>query len=288
MCGVPMRVGTVSQLAPATPAAGAPPVEAARTYVRAQAVAHRDETSGRQGGKRAWFGGAVTRGVPVCVVRRSRGGQVARALVGETCAGIVVPDRSSADNGYPVRWRQGCWAPCLRDGEALRDRGGCAEESGDAFLAQAHQMVTWWHRVREGTGKRSTLRSSMPPLRREVERLVQAGSRCGMPKTAATCRDILTRREARWTFVQVEGVEPTNNAAERSLRPGVLWRKGSFGTQSAEGSRVGESLLTVGTTLKQQQRHVLESLTEACEAALRGDAAASLLPASDQKAQSAA
>ena len=128
----------------------------------------------------------------------------------------------------------------------------------------------------------------MPPLRREVERLVQAGSRCGMPKTAGTCRDILTRREARWTFVQVEGVEPTNNAAERSLRPGVLWRKGSFGTQSAEGSRVGESLLTVGTTLKQQQRHVLESLTEACEAALRGDAAPSLLPASAQKAQSAA
>jgi hypothetical protein len=46
-----------------------------------------------------------------------------------------------------------------------------------------------------------------------------------------------------WTFVQVEGVEPTNNTAERSIRPGVLWRKGSFGTQSAEGSRFVESML---------------------------------------------
>ena len=115
-----------------------------------------------------------------------------------------------------------------------------------------------------------------------------AGSRSGVPKTAGTCQDILKRREALWTFVQVEGVEPTNNAAERSIRPGVLWRKGSFGTQSAEGSRFVESMLTVVTTLKQQQRNVLEFLTAACAAALRGEAAPSLLPARDQEAQAAA
>jgi hypothetical protein len=91
-----------------------------------------------------------------------------------------------------------------------------------------------------------------------------------------------------WTFVQVEGVEPTNNTAERSIRPGVLWRKGSFGTQSAAGSRFVESMMTVVATLKQQQRNVLEYLTAACEAALRGEAAPSLLPASDQESQAAA
>jgi hypothetical protein len=78
--------------------------------------------------------------------------------------------------------------------------------------------------------------------------------------------------------VQVEGVEPTNNAAERSIRPGVLWRKGSFGTQSAEGSRFVESMLTVVSTLKQQQRNIFVYLTAACEAALHGEAAPSLLP----------
>jgi len=149
-------------------------------------------------------------------------------------------------------------------------------------------MFTWWHRVREGTLQRSTFRSSMSPLRREMERLLEAGSRCGVPKTAGTCRDILKRREALWTFVQVDGVEPTNNTAERSIRPGVLWRKGSFGTQSEEGSRVVESMITVVSTLKQQQRNILEYLTEACDAALRGDAAPSLLPANAQKAQAAA
>jgi transposase len=286
--GVPMSVGTISPLEQATTEAVAAPVEEARTYVQAQEVAHLDETSWRQGDKRAWLWVAVTSWVTVFVVRLSRGGQVARELLGERFGGILVTDRYSAYNWYPVRWRQLCWAHVLRDFEAMRDRGGCSVELGDALLAQAHQMFTWWHRVREGTLKRSTFRSYMTPLRREVERLLEVGSRCGVPKTAGTCRDILKRREALWTFVQVAGVEPTNNTAERSIRPGVLWRKGSFGTQSAEGSRFVESMMTVVTTLKQQQRNILEYLTAACEAALRGEAAPSLLPASDQQAQAVA
>src|SRR5881397_525682 len=191
--------------------------------------------------------------------------------------------------GRHTKTRQRCYSLHLqRDFEAMRGRGGRSEEIGDALLAQAHQMFAWWHRVREGTLQRSTFRSYMSPRRREVERLLEAGSRCGVPKTVGTGRDILKRREALWTFVQVEGVEPTNNTAERSIRPGVLWRKGSFGTPSVEGSRFVESMMTVVATLKQQQRHVLEYLTAACAAALRGEAAPSLLPASDQKAQAVA
>jgi transposase len=98
----------------------------------------------------------------------------------------------------------------------------------------------------------------------------------------------LKRRTALWTFVQVEVVEPTNNAAERALRPGVRWRKGSFGTQSAAGSRCVESMMTVVATLKQQQRNILAYLTTACDAALRGEPAPSLLPAHAQQAQAAA
>jgi transposase len=288
VCGVPMSVGTISQLEHATTAAVAAPVEEARTYVHAQAVAHLDETSWCQGGKRAWLWVAVTSWVTVFVVRMSRGGHVARELLGETFGGILVTDRYSAYNWYPVRWRQLCWAHLLRDFEAMRGRSGASEQIGEALLAQAHQMFTWWHRVREGTLHRSTFRSYMTPLRREVERLLEAGSRCGVAKTEGTCRDILKRREALWTFVQVAGVEPTNNTAERSIRPGVLWRKGSFGTQSAEGSRFVESMLTVVATLQQQQRNVLEYVTAACEAALRGEAAPSLLPANAQRSQAAA
>jgi transposase len=247
--GVPMSASTISQSEQTTTAVVAEPVEAARAYVQEQAVGHLDETSWRQGGKRAWLWVAVTSLVTVFLVRMSRGGQVARELWGEQFSGILVTARYSAYNWYPVRWRQVCWAHLLRDFEAMRDRGGRSEEIGDALLAQAHQMFTWWHRVREGTLHRSTFRAYMTPLRREVERLLEAGSRCGVPKTDGTCRDILKRREALWTFVQVAGVEPTNNAAERALRPGVLWRKGSCGTQSEDGSRFVETMMTVVATL---------------------------------------
>ena len=79
-------------------------------------------------------------------------------------------------------------------------------------------------------------------------------------------------------FLRQEGVEPTNNAAERSLRHAVIWRKLSFGTQSANGSRFVETMLTVVETCRQQQRNAFEYLTRAVEAHLAHDAAPSLLP----------
>jgi transposase len=81
----------------------------------------------------------------------------------------------------------------------------------------------------------------MTPVRRQVERLLAAGTWCGHAKTEGVCREVLKVRPALWTFVHLEGVEPTNNTSERALRPGVLWRKGSFGTQSARGSRFVEA-----------------------------------------------
>jgi transposase len=80
-------------------------------------------------------------------------------------------------------------------------------------------------------------------------------------------------------FARVEGVEPTNNVAERALRPAVLWRKGSFGSDAEAGSRFAERLLTVAATCRQQGRGLLAFLVAAGEAALQGTAAPSLLPA---------
>ncbi len=125
----------------------------------------------------------------------------------------------------------------------------------------------------------------MWPIRREVERLLEAGQACGVPETEGMCREILKVRQALWPFVRHAGVEPTNNAAERAIRPGVLWRKGSFGTQSTDGSRFVEAMMTVVATLKQQHREALDYLTAACEAARRGEGAPPLLPTPTQLAQ---
>jgi hypothetical protein len=156
-------------------------------------------------------------------------------------------------------------------------RAGRSAEIGEALQVQAHQMFHWWHRVRDGTLAHASFASYMWPIRYEVERLLEAGQTCGVPKTEGMCRDILKRRQALWTFVRHVDVEPTNNVAERAIRPAVLWRKGSFATHSPEGSGFAEAIMTVVATLKQQHRHVLNYLTTACEAALRGEPVPSLL-----------
>ena len=272
----------------ATAQAVAAPVEEARAYGQEQARVSMDETGWRQGNQRAWLWVAVTTGVTVFLVRLSRGGKVARDLLGRTFQGILVTDRCSAYNWYPVRWRQLCWAHLLRDIAAMIERGGRSKEMGEALQSQAHQMFHWWHRVCDGTLKRASFRRYMTPVRQQVEWLLKAGTRCGNPKTAGVCREVLKGRPALWTVVHLEGVEPTNNASERAIRPGGLWRQGSFGTQSVQGSRFVEAMMTVVATLKQQHRNPLAYLTAACEAALRDEAAPSLLPTGDLACQRAA
>jgi transposase len=276
--GVELGLGTIAHLEQATVQAVALPVAEARGYVQEQPVAYLDETGWREGRARAWLWTAVTAWVTVFVVRPSRGAKVAQELLGQRFWGILVTDRWSAYTWYPPRWRQVCWAHLVRDIEAMIERGGRSAEIGEALRIQARRMFHWWHRVRDGTLGLASFRVYMGPVRREVERLLAAGQTCGVPQTAGMCRKLLTVREALWTFVRVAGVEPTNNAAERAIRPGVLWRKGSFGTHSTEGSRFAEAMMTVVATLKQQHRPVLAYMTAACEAALCGAPAPSLLP----------
>lgn len=276
--GVSLGLGTVANLEQAMVQALVEPVAEARASVQAQPAAYLDETGWREGRQRAWLWTAVTACVTVLVIRGSRGGNVARERLGERFWGWLVSDRWSAYTWYPTWRRQVCWAHLLRDIEAMIERGGRSHEIGEGLRAPAHQMFHWWQRVRDGTLTHASFGTYMRPIRQEVEQLLAAGQTCGVPNTAGVCRAILNVRQALWTCVRHPGVEPTNNAAERAIRPGVLWRKGSFGTQSPEGSRLVEAMMTVVATLKQQQRHVLDYLPAACEAALCGESVPSLLP----------
>ena len=134
------------------------------------------------------------------------------------------------------------------------------------LLEHAHVLFAWWHWVREGTWNRSTFQSYVRTVRASFKMELEGGSQSACPKTAATCRELLAREPALWTFVRVEGIEPTNNSAERSLRGAVLWRKASFGTQSERGSRFVASMLTVVMSCQQQQRNALAYLTACCRA----------------------
>jgi transposase len=160
----------------------------------------------------------------------------------------------------------------------MRERGGRSQAMGEAWRPPARQRPHWWPQVRAGTLTHAQWRRLRRPRRRHGARLLKAGQACGVATTAGVCRGGLTVDDALWTFVRVAGLEPTNDVAERAPRPGVLWRTGSFGTQSTDGSRCVAAMRTVVATLRQQHRHALASLTDACQAAYTGEPAPSLLP----------
>ena len=125
----------------------------------------------------------------------------------------------------------------IRDFTAIAERGGSSKVLGDAVLAEAKRMFAWWKRLREGELKRSTFQVYMRSVRQRVDELVEEGRQDENPSTAGTCEKMWKVRQAFWTFVNVDGVEPTNNAAEQALRFGVLWRKMCYGTKSGPQSR---------------------------------------------------
>ena len=276
--GVKMALGTVSPLEQATSQALVEPVDAAHRYIQHQAATNADETSWREGQRKAWLWTVVTSWVSVFVIRFSRGSQVVHELLDDSFEGVVGSDRRSAYSYLPLGQRQLCWAHLKRDFQAFVDRGGESAQVGEVLLELTDQMFGWWYRVRDGTLKRSSFQTYMADLKLRMHLYLWIGQEGPHAKTAATCREVLKVEKALWTFVSKEGVEPTNNAAERALRPAVLWRKSSFGTHSEAGSRFVERIMTVVATLRQQNRPVLDYLIQAAQAQLEGHTPPSLLP----------
>jgi transposase len=122
-------------------------------------------------------------------------------------------------------------------------------------------LFEYWHKVRDGTIQRSTFLQYMAWLRPMVRSSLERGSGCVCSETATTCGELLRLWECLWTFTRVEGVEPTNNAAERALRHAVIWRRISGGTDSEIGSRFVERMLSTVATCRQQGVNVLDYLS---------------------------
>lgn len=255
------------------------PVAEAQQYVQEQAVVNLDETSWQEWTKNFWLWVCSTPAVTVFRLFPTRGATGAEQMLGEDYDGIVGSDRYSAYSWLSPANRQVCWAHLKRDFQALVERGGESKTVGRLLLKQVKELFGLWRRVRDGTLSRADFQAAMQPIRKEVSALLHIGTFVKHCITRRTCQNILKLEQALWTFVDREGVEPTNNVAERALRRGVIWRRRSFGTQSENGSRFVERILTVVTTLRQQKRDVLDYLTEACKVSTLGIAPPSLLPA---------
>jgi transposase len=277
--GLEMADGTVCNTEARVSAAIEPAVQEAACHVREQAVVHADETGWRLGARRAWLWTVVTATITVFAVRASRAAAVARELLGDEFRGILVSDRYSAYGWLTASRRQTCWAHLVRDFRRIAERGGQCTDIGDTLLYWAAEMFALWKLFRTDQIDRRALRRQMKPVRSMILETLELGADSAHPKTSATCQEILKLAPALWTFVAVDGVEPTNNAAERAIRPAVLWRKSSFGTDSQTGARFVERVLTVTATCRQQGRNVLEFLRQTIVAHLAQRPLPSLLPA---------
>lgn len=283
MMGVRLSLGAVSNREQEMSGALSSPVAEAERFIREQDRVHMDETGWVEGkvaghGKRAWLWLAACVLVAVFRIRTSRGSEVPKGLLGEDFAGILTTDRWSAYNWYDTDLRQLCWSHLTRDFQGFIDRGGEGARYGKALMRERNRMYKWWHRVCDGTMARGDFEHKMRALERKVGRLLREAACHAEEKTAGMAAEILKLENAMWTFVYVEGVEPTNNFGERLIRHPVMYRKTSFGTQSPRGSRFVERIMTAVTTLKLQGRNVLEYLNDLLRAYRRELPLPSLLP----------
>jgi transposase len=240
-----------------------------------QPVLHIDESPTKEGQAKGWIWTFVAGAFTVFACRTTRAADVAQHLLGAAFAGVIHCDRARMYWAFDrLQW---CWAHLKRDFQALIDSPCPVKRRlGHDLMRPTKELFALWAKVRDGTMTRREFQRRMQPIRQRVESLLLRGD--FNARLHGFCKELYDYRERLWLFVDVDGVEPTNNAAERSLRHAVIWRKLSFGTQSAAGSRFVERLLTVIETCRQQNRNVFEWLVQTVQAQLAGQAKPSLLP----------
>jgi transposase len=267
--GLDISTGMVSKLRQRSADALFIPWAQVAWYVRSQ-NANIDETGWREDKKPMYLWAVVTRWAALFRIAKGRTAQVAQKLLGDDYTGVATCDRLKSY--WWIKRLQWCWAHLRRDFQAMIDRGNSGKAIGESLLEASNQLFALWHQLLEGEISRPQLQEAIKPVRSAVRRALQRGKKCGCSKTAGTCKELLGHEQWLWTFASVEGVEPTNNEAERAERAGVLLRKISGGTQSEQGSRFVERMLTVVETCRRQGKSVLDYLS-ACIQCWRQDQA---------------
>jgi transposase len=278
LLGVKISLGALSQAEADVSEALAAPVEEARIHVSQQGSKNVDATSWRQSGQGRTLWTIATTLVTVFGIAADGSRAGLRGFFA-AIKGILITDRGTQFGFWAMRDRQICWAHLIRKFVGFAERRGPVGGLGADLLLLSQTAIHYWHRVRDGTMSRRRFRKVMAKLRPIIEAHLERGAGLGVRGVSGSCADILTHRLALWTFVDREGVEPTNNAAERALRAFVIWRKTSFGSQSERGTRFAARIMTAAQTLRKQNRHVLSYLTEAIRASLICGTPPSLLPA---------
>ena len=278
--GCPMALGSVCAREKELCGALAGPYDQLVAAAARSKVKYVDETGWKLKGKTRWLFVSADAGRAVFRVEKARTRPAFKALLGGgRPRGVFCTDRAGIYDVLPLQKRGLCWAHLKRDFVAAIERGGAGEASAAEMLAVCREVFGLWHRFKEREVGRRGLEEGVEPLRRRMRTALEEGAACGQKKTAGLCRSLLKREAALWAFAKTPGLEPTNNLAERMLRPAVIWRKKSFGSSSEAGCRYVERVLSVLATLRQRGRPTLEYLADAIGARRKGEAAPPIEPA---------
>ena len=274
--GVSISTGAISAMEKRSSAALTEAHEEALREVQRAGVKHSDATSWLRSGKLTSLWVLATTAATVYQIFDNGRRDTIRPLFGPLF-GILVSDRASVFGFWAMKLRQVCHAHLLRKFVSFSERDGPDGTIGRELLECTALMFEYWHGFKDGHLTRAELQFWMRPLQRQIEQLLERGKKSGSEGVAGSCADILEHRDALWTFLTHDGVEPTNNHAELELRDFVLWRRRSFGTQSERGDRFAERVMTVVRTARKQGLDVLDFLVRSIAAHIDHAAAPKLL-----------
>jgi len=282
---IPISLGSTQHAWEETSTAVAAPYAELEAALRHEAVVNADETGHRTNGDKRWLWAFVARTFVVYRIAASRGADVLRAILGETFAGVLGSDRLPSYLTYVVGQRQFCWAHVTRNLLSALDLA--TTPATDRFCREAlaldRRLFRLWHRFRGDPGARGSpltraeLIAKVLPIEKRLFALAERSLNAANADVRNLAYAFFVHHQHFFTFVHEDGVEPTNNAAERALRTAVQWRKIMFGTRSDQGERAVERLLTIVRSCQLQELNALAYLTAAITAHRRRQPIASLL-----------
>src|SRR5450830_943322 len=270
--GAALSTGSINMIVSRAGAALEEPYAHLHDQLRQAPALNIDETGWRTAGERRTLWGVLSGQEALFRIAEGRHRREAQALLGEDFSGVACSDRWWAYDYLAAERRQFCWAHLVRDFTAHSEELGAQKQFGAAGLEIAAGLFAAWGEFR-GDADRNRLLERIGPLKEELRALLEEAARKAARnrRHRTFAKNLLKRWPALWTFASVPGVEPTNNHAERGRRGAVIYRKLSLGSQSAQGERTIERLLSAAVTCRLQGRSLFAYLSDVLAAKIRGD-----------------
>jgi transposase len=277
--GIDMSLGSTQKCWEEASQAVAAPCQELERQLKDEPVLNVDETGWRTNGDKRFLWAFVAARYVFYTVAATRGSAVLTDLLGAVFRGILCSDRFSAYLKYHSGKAQFCWAHLKRNllGIVEFTKSSGVERFCRDALAEHARLFRLWHKFRSGQIDRNQLLQRSIPIQQRIFALAERHLDSAHREVRNLATALFEHNDRLFTFLEHEGVEPTNNSVERALRTGVQWRKICFGNRSANGELATSRLLTVAETCNLQRLNILAYVSAAIACHRRHQPAASLL-----------